>query len=111
MSGKKPTVGRREFVHGLMTAGFRYDKAVEAYKSVMSTFADGIVSGQKVCFGNVGNVTPMVSPPRHVNMGCMKKKGGEVIKIRREYFLDARIRYKFRIHKKFLASRQLSWQQ
>jgi hypothetical protein len=106
---KKPVVGRRDFIRNLMKTGFHYDQSVRAYESMLSTIANGVVGGQSVYLGNVGAVVPVVCPPRHVNMGCMKKKGGEIVKLKREFFLDTRLKYKFRLFKKFLAEHQLDW--
>jgi hypothetical protein len=109
MTDKKPVIGRREFIKGLMDAGFKFDQAVRAYDSFMSTISNGIVSGQAICLGNVGSVVPVVCPPKHVNMGCVTLPGGKRAKLKREFFLDTRLKYKFRLFKKFLERHQLDW--
>ena len=109
MTSKKPVVDRRSFIKGLMGSGLRYDQAVRSYDSVMSTIADGIVSGQAIYLGNIGTIKPELSPPRHVSMGFVRQKGGKVTKLKREYFLDSRLKYKFKTFKKFLATHQLDW--
>jgi hypothetical protein len=109
MIDKKPTIGRRLFVKNLMAAGFRYDQAVSAYESMLSTISCGIVGGQSVYLGEIGSLVPTLCLPRRINMGCMKIKGGGVKKIKREYFLDTRLKYKFRLFKKFVGSHQLDW--
>lgn len=107
MSNK--VIGRVDFVKGLMAAGFKYVDACNAYQVFMSTISDGIVSGQQICFGNVGALVPSLVPPRQVRMGFVCKPGGEVEKMTREFFLDSRLKYKFRLYKKFMAKQQLRW--
>lgn len=109
MSDQRPVVGRKDFIKDLMTKGFSFAQSVTAYESVMSTIANGVVLGQSVYFGEVGKISPVVCPPRTVNMGCMKAKGGTVVRLKRQYFLDTRLKYKFRLFDKFLERHQLDW--
>lgn len=109
MIDKKPVVGRNEFIKRLMKSGFTHDRAASAYAAMLSTIADGIVGGQAVYLGEIGSIVPTVCQPRKVNLGCRKQKGGKVVKINQEFFLDTRLRYKFRLFKKFQATHQLSW--
>jgi hypothetical protein len=109
MNEKKPVVGRRDFIKRLMQGGLTYDKAVSAYTLMLSTIADGVVSGQAIYLGDIGSIVPTVCQPRKVNLGCRRQKGGKVVKIKQEFFLDTRLRYKFRLFKNFLATHQLAW--
>jgi len=109
MTDKKPVVGRREFIKNLMKCGLTYDKAVSAYTTMLSTIADGIVSGQAIYLGDIASIVPTVCKPRKVNLGCRKQKGGKVVKIKQEFFLDTRLRYKFRLFKTFVSTHQLAW--
>jgi len=107
-SRKPEVVGRAIFVRRLMKDGFKYVDACRAYESLMSTLAYAVTNGAYVSFGNVGSLTPVVIPPRPIKMGCVRVKGGW-IKQSREYFLDTRIKYKFKIFKAFLQKHQLNW--
>ncbi len=102
-------VSRLNFIQNMVEAGLTYDQATRAYNSVMSTFADGVVTGRKIYLGQVGVLNPSVLPPRQVKMGFAVKKGREVIRQQREYFLDSRIKYSFRMFKKFARTHELKW--
>lgn len=106
---KKVTAGRAEFVKKLMKAGFKYVEACQAYESLMSTLADAVSQGAHICLGNVGALVPVVVPPRQVRMGFIMQKGGKAAKITREYFLDSRVKYKFRLYRGFVQNHQLNW--
>jgi nucleoid DNA-binding protein len=105
----KKITGRAEFIKKLVKAGFKYVDATRAYESFMSTIADGIASGSKVCLGNVGALEPTTVPPRQIRMGFSKGKGGKIQKIAREYFLDSRLKFKFRLYKGFVEKHHLDW--
>jgi hypothetical protein len=109
MIDKKPAIDRRSFIKNLMSAGFPYGQSVTAYKSMLSTITDGIIGGQAIYLGEIGSLVPTVCLPRKVNLGCIKLKGGGVKKVKQEYFLDTRLKYKFRLFKKFVGSHQLDW--
>ncbi len=106
---KAVTVGRAEFVKRMMKAGFKYVDAGQAYEAMMSTLSDAVAQGAYVCLGEVGALVPTVVPPKQVRMGFVMKKGGKAEKITREYFLDSRLKYKFRLFKGFVQNHQLSW--
>lgn len=108
-STKPEVVGRALFVRRLMKDGFKYVDACRAYESLMSTLAYAVTNGAYISLGNVGSLTPVVIPPRPIRMGFVKVKGGGCEKQSREYFLDARVKYKFKIHKAFMQKHQLHW--
>lgn len=106
---KPITVGRAEFVRRLMRAGFKYAEACLAYETMVSTISDAVSQGAYICFGDIGALVPTIVPPKQVKMGFIKQKGGKTEKITREYFLDSRLKYKFRIFKGFTKNHQLHW--
>lgn len=105
---KSTPITRIDFIRGLMDAGLTYDHASRAYSSVMSTIANGIVNGQKVGLGSIGCLYPTVSPPRQVRMG-FDRTGGKVSLKTREFSLDSRLRFKFKLFKKFSETHELKW--
>lgn len=102
-------ITRLNFIQGMVDSGLTYDQANRAYNSIMSTFADGVVNGRKIYLGQVGVLNPTVMPPRQVKMGFAVKKGREIVRQRREFFLDTRIKYSFRMFKKFARTHELKW--
>ena len=106
---KPVTIGRSEFVKRLMKSGFKFTEACQAYSVLMSTLADAVSQGAYVSLGEVGALVPSVVPPKQVRMGFMKQKGGKTARIVREFFLDSRIKYKFRLYKAFVRNHQLNW--
>ena len=101
-------VTRIDFIRGLMDAGLPYDHAARAYSSVMSTIANGIVNGQKVGLGSIGCLYPTVAPARQVRM-TFDRTGGKITRRTREFSLDSRLRFKFRLFKKFSQTHELKW--
>ncbi len=98
----RPTVTRHEFIRKLMhQAGLTYDQACRAYMSVMSLIEDGLVNGDKIAFGRVGCLAPVLKPPRQVVMGFARTKGNQIIKTKRIFQLDERIDYKFNFYREF----------
>lgn len=103
------TVGRNEFIRRWMQeCGVTYDVAGQIYRTMVSTFEDGVANGQRVTIGRLGALIPHRQPSRTVTMGCRKVPGG-MIRQRQEYFLDPRIRYKFKLFKEWLNKSRLSW--
>ncbi|MGV0949211.1 MAG: hypothetical protein ACOYB3_00970 [Azonexus sp.] len=102
-------ITRLNFVQNMVESGLTYDQANRAYNSVMSTFADGFVNGRRVYLGQIGVLNPSIMPPRQVKMGFAVKKGREVVKQQRVYFLDSRVKYSFRLFKKFARTHELKW--
>jgi nucleoid DNA-binding protein len=105
---KPSPITRLNFVHDMMEVGLSYDQSLKAYNAVMSTIANGVVNGQRVYLGNIGCLNPSVQPPRQVIMG-FDRKGGKVTRKQREFSLDSRLRYKFRLFKKFVETHELNW--
>lgn len=91
-----------------MRQGLKYDQAVVAYDAMCNVFEDAIVSGSRVNIGRVGCLDPEVMEPRTVNMG-FSRKGGNVEKVSRQYFIGRRLRYRFKIFKKFMETHELGW--
>lgn len=102
-------ITRLTFIQGMVDAGLTYENAIRAYNSVMSTFADGIVNGRKIYLGQVGVLNPTVMQPRQVKMGFAVKKGREIVHQRREFYLDTRVKYSFKLFKKFATTHELKW--
>lgn len=105
----QPPVTRLQFVQNMVENGLSYDQAIRAYNSVMSTIADGVVNSRRIYLGSVGVMKPTVIPPRSVKMGFKKVSGGRVLLQQREFFLDSRIKYSFRMFKKFAQTHELKF--
>jgi len=101
-------VVRVTFIKRMMQAGLTYDQALTAYNTLVGTIADGIVNGQKVYLGQVGVLNPTIQPPRTVKMGFERTAAG-VKNTKREYHLDTRIKYCFRLFKQFVRTHELNW--
>ena len=105
---KSESIVRLDFVRDLMSAGLSYDSATKAYSAVMSTIANGVVNGRKIYLGNVGCLNPHVQPPRQVRMG-FERRGDKIAHKIREFSLDSRLRYKFKLFKQFTVTHELNW--
>jgi hypothetical protein len=68
---------------------------------MVSVIEDGVVRGDKVGIGKVGALTPTVSPPREYTMGFQRVKGNKVVKTKRTYRTDERVRYRFSLFRNF----------
>lgn len=101
-------ITRLEFIQSLSNSGLTYEQSVRAYNSVMSTIADGVVNCRRIYFGQIGVLNPTVLPPRQVRMGFAKTPAG-VIKQQRDFYLDSRLKYSFRMFKKFASTHELKW--
>lgn len=86
-----------------------YVAAGKAFECMVSTLEDAICNGQKVQLGRIGNIAPIWRNPRTVVLGCKRLPGNKFEKVRQEYILGGRIQYKFHLHKRFAATRQLHW--
>jgi hypothetical protein len=103
------TVGRNEFIRRWMQeCGITYDSACQLYRSMVSTFEEGVANGQKVTIGRLGALVPHLQNSRTAVMGFRRVTGG-VVRQRQEYFLDPRIRYKFKIYKEWINKSHLNW--
>ncbi len=101
MSGIKPTSFKREnFIQKLVSAGFTYDKAQVAYLTMLHSLESAIVERRKVVLGDIGVIIPKPMRPRRVVMSCQGGKVG-ASRTRKEYFLGARIKYRFAMHEAF----------
>ena len=89
--------------------GLSYSKASQVYDCMVTMFGDAVVSKSKVCIGRVGAFVPKMINPKIIRMGFRRKKGGQIEKDSREYWLAQRITYRFKIHKKFLSNHTLDW--
>lgn len=102
-------VTRAEFVRRLMSnAGLTYVAACSAYDVLITTLEDAVVNGQRVNFGRLGALKPVVFKSRSVHMGFRRSKD-KVDKVSRTYFLGRRIRYRFQIYDKFARTHELRW--
>jgi len=102
-------ITRLVFIQNMVETGLSYDQATRAYNSLMSTIADGVVNGRRVYLGQVGVMNPTVQPPRQIKMGFAIKPGREIVKQQREFYLDSRVKYSFRMFKKFARTHELKW--
>jgi hypothetical protein len=102
-------ITRLIFIQNMVEGGLTYDQATRAYNSVMSTIADGVVNKRRIYLGQVGVMNPTVLPPRTIKMGCVMTKGRKVVKQQREFYLDSRVKYSFRMFKKFARTHELKW--
>lgn len=110
MLRRNTTVDRRAFIRKWMDeCGFTYDVACRIYASMVGTFEDGIAGGQKITIGNLGSLTPKISPAREVTKGFDMLPGRKVVPARKTYYLDERIRYSFKIYQKWLDTHELKW--
>jgi hypothetical protein len=91
-----------------MSRGLGYTQACNAYDAMTSVFEDAIVQGQKICVGRVGAVVPIKLEPKVVNMG-FSNSGGRVRKMKRQYILGRRLKFKFSLHKAFMHKHDLDW--
>ena len=102
-------ITRLVFIQNMVDTGMSYGQATSAYNSVMSTIADGVVTGRRIYLGQVGVMNPTVLPPRQVKMGFACLPGRKIVRQQREFFLDSRIKYSFRMFKKFARTHELNW--
>lgn len=103
------SIGRYAFIKRWMDeCGVTYDMATQIYRTMVSTFEDGVANGQKVAIGRLGALIPNWQDSRTVTMGFRRVKGG-IIKQRQEYYLDPRIKYEFKLYKEWLNNSHLNW--
>jgi len=103
------SVNRADFVKKFTSyCGMSVTEAGRAYEAMTAVFEDAIVSGSKINIGNVGSLTPQLREARVVNMGFSRQREG-VIKKRRQFLVGKRIRYRFTLFKKFIATHTLDW--
>ncbi len=110
MSMPKKTIDRREFIRRWMDeCGVTYDAAKQIYRTMVSTFEDGVADGSKVTIGRLGALVPKWRPAREVVKGFDRTPGGGVVKTRKTYYLDDRIHYKFSLYREWVNGHQLNW--
>lgn len=103
------TVDRREFIRRLMQeCGLTYDVANQAYRTMVSTFEEGVAGGHKITIGRLGALIPQWQDTREVTMGFRRGTNG-VVKQKQTFILDPRIRYKFKIYREWINTRHLDW--
>lgn len=106
---KPPTVNRKEFIRKWMQeCGLTYDAASQVYQTMVSTFEEGVASGQKVTIGRLGALVPKWQDAREVTMGFRRVPSG-IVRQRHVFIQEGRYRYKFKIYKEWMASRRLDW--
>lgn len=102
------TVKRSEIIQYLAKHGnLTYVQAEHAYAAFMRLLEDAISRRSKLNLARIGCIEPIELPPRRVVMG-FKRRGKTVTKCRRDYWLGARTRYVFKLHKAFGQDHNLS---
>lgn len=89
--------------------GMSYVEAGRAYEAMVSVIEDGIVQGHRIGIGKVGAIDPVWHGPRDVKMGFERQDGGKVVKSSRVFHLDGRYKFRFRLFRRFIESRNLRW--
>lgn len=108
MIGKKPSIGRRDFIRKLMLdAGLSYEQACSAYSCLVGIVEDGVISGEKIGLGRIGCLVPVRKQPRDVVMGFERLANGQVVRTKRIFHIDERTEYKFRLYGKFVRKHHL----
>lgn len=85
-------------------AGLTYVKSEQVYDALMRLLEDSIATKSQVNLGRIGTLVPVELKPRTVKMGFKRsggQNGGKMVKCKREYFLGARTRFVFRMHRSF----------
>ena len=104
----RPAVSRRIFISKFMeSCGLTYEQASSVYVTMCDVLEDAIVAEHKIGFGRVGAITPYRRAAQVVTMGCLQLPGRKTEKVRRQFFLDARTQWKFKLYRKFEKRRQL----
>lgn len=108
MPTKNLGVTRVQFIERLVGRGLGYPEACTAYDALISVFEDAIIQGNKINVGKVGSIVPVRLDPKVVHMG-FKNEGGTIKRVKREYILGHRIRFKFNLHRAFVKKHALNW--
>jgi len=107
---KKKTVNRQDFIRKWMQqCGVTYDMACQVYRTMVSTFEEGVADGSKVTIGRLGALVPQWQEARTVTMGFRRTPTRGVVRQKQTYILDPRIRYRFRVYREWMATRHLNW--
>ena len=106
----KETVSRREFIRRWMQeCGVTYDVACQLYRTMVSTFEEGIAGGNKVTIGRLGALIPQWQDARQMVMGFRRTSNKGIVRQKQVYTLDPRIRYRFKIYREWMSTRHLAW--
>ncbi len=101
----KATVKRSDIVRHFVThSGLTYVKSEQVYEALMRLLEDSIATKSQINLGHIGSLTPIELKPRRVTMGFKRSgghNGGRITKCRREFFLGARTRFIFKMHRSF----------
>lgn len=106
---KSEPLTRAKFIAKFMhTLGCSYVEACNIYDCMVEQFKEAVVDGSKIYIGRVGALDPVWQEPKVVHMG-FKRVVGSVVREDREFVLGRRIRYRFRLFKRFIQQHQLNW--
>lgn len=105
----KQSVCYDDFIRAFMRHGLTYVQATSAYEAMCATVESGITQGHRVNIGRIGRLEPTVHSPRVVKMGFSRVKN-KVEHVRRTYYIDRRVTYRFKMFHKFLETRRLKWE-
>lgn len=110
MSNRKQIITRAEFIRRYMNdCGLSYLESCKVYETTVSVIEDAVITGTKIGFGKVGAIVPVMMPPRVISMGFVAEKGHQIKKVKREYNIGSRVKWNFRVYKKFIATHRLRW--
>ena len=109
LAKESSTVGRNDFIRRWMEeCGVTYDAASQIYRTMVSTFEDGVANGEKITIGRLGALVPYWQGSRTATMGFRRVQGG-VLRQKQEYFLDPRIKYRFKLYREWINKSHLNW--
>jgi hypothetical protein len=94
------SIPRAEFVRRFVASGFEYADAYRAYRVVVQTFEDAVLTNSKLPIGRIGALVPLKRPARVVKMGFERTKSG-CRKRQREFSYGETVRWKFKVFRKF----------
>ena len=97
---KFSTIPRAEFVRRFVAAGFEYADARKAYRVVVQTFEDAVLTNSKLSIGRIGALVPVRRPPRVIKMGFERTKEG-CRRRQREFSYGEMVRWKFKVFRRF----------
>lgn len=101
MRPDKGSITRRDFVEKFVATGLRYEQAGKVFDAMTEVFSSAIISGQRINVGKVLAISPVKKEPRQV---CNNLNGLKTI-----IFLGARVVFRVKVFKEFLARHDLKW--
>ena len=102
MRPKRKSVTRSDFIRALHRNGhMTYRRASEVFDLLVDTIGTAVLNRQQVDFGKVGRIVPTVANAKTVCMNFTSRK--------RQIMLGQRVRFKFKVHRKFLNTHQVDW--